>query len=314
MPRPVTLFTGQWADLPLAELAPLAREMGYDGLELACWGDHFDVTARSSSRTTSPRSGRSSTSTASSATPSPITSSARPSATRSTSATRRSSRRRVGRRRPRGRPAAGRQRDGRARPRRRARSASTSSTASPARASGTRSTPSRRPPGLLERRLPATSPSAGRRSSTPSTTHDVSFALEVHPTEIAFDIASAERALEAVGGAQAVRLQLRPVAPRLSGRRLRQVHPPLRRPHLPRPHEGRVVGPRRRHRRRLRRPHELRRRPPLLGLPLARPRRRELRGNHRRAQRHRVRRPARASSGRTRDGPRARRAPSRRRS
>jgi sugar phosphate isomerase/epimerase len=43
MPRPVTLFTGQWADLPLAELAPLAKEMGYDGLELACWGDHLDV-------------------------------------------------------------------------------------------------------------------------------------------------------------------------------------------------------------------------------------------------------------------------------
>jgi sugar phosphate isomerase/epimerase len=43
MPRPITLFTGQWADLPLAELAPLARRMGYDGLELACWGDHFDV-------------------------------------------------------------------------------------------------------------------------------------------------------------------------------------------------------------------------------------------------------------------------------
>lgn len=41
--RPVTLFTGQWADLPLAELAPLAAEMGFDGLELACWGDHFDV-------------------------------------------------------------------------------------------------------------------------------------------------------------------------------------------------------------------------------------------------------------------------------
>ncbi|HEY5971346.1 MAG TPA: sugar phosphate isomerase/epimerase, partial [Pseudoxanthomonas sp.] len=43
MPRPVTLFTGQWADLPLAELAPLAKSMGYDGLELACWGDHFNV-------------------------------------------------------------------------------------------------------------------------------------------------------------------------------------------------------------------------------------------------------------------------------
>lgn len=43
MPRPITLFTGQWADMPLAELAPLAKKMGYDGLELACWGDHFEV-------------------------------------------------------------------------------------------------------------------------------------------------------------------------------------------------------------------------------------------------------------------------------
>ncbi len=43
MPRPVTLFTGQWADLPLAELAPKAKELGFDGLELACWGDHFEV-------------------------------------------------------------------------------------------------------------------------------------------------------------------------------------------------------------------------------------------------------------------------------
>jgi sugar phosphate isomerase/epimerase len=42
MARPVTLFTGQFADLPLTELAPKAREWGYDGLELACWGDHFD--------------------------------------------------------------------------------------------------------------------------------------------------------------------------------------------------------------------------------------------------------------------------------
>lgn len=43
MPRPLTLFTGQWADLPLEQLAPLVRKMGYDGVELACWGDHFDV-------------------------------------------------------------------------------------------------------------------------------------------------------------------------------------------------------------------------------------------------------------------------------
>lgn len=43
MPRPVTLFTGQWADLPLAELLPKVHDMGYDGVELACWGDHFEV-------------------------------------------------------------------------------------------------------------------------------------------------------------------------------------------------------------------------------------------------------------------------------
>lgn len=43
MIRPVTLFTGQWADLPLRELADKAASWGYDGLELACWGDHFDV-------------------------------------------------------------------------------------------------------------------------------------------------------------------------------------------------------------------------------------------------------------------------------
>lgn len=43
MARKVTLFTGQWADLPLVELAPQAKDFGYDGLELACWGDHFDV-------------------------------------------------------------------------------------------------------------------------------------------------------------------------------------------------------------------------------------------------------------------------------
>jgi hypothetical protein len=43
---------------------------------------------------------------------------------------------------------------------------------------------------------------------------DVNFALEVHPTEIAFDIASAQRAIDAIKGPQAVRVQLRPVAPR----------------------------------------------------------------------------------------------------
>src|SRR6478672_328067 len=43
MARPITLFTGQWADLPLEEVARLASGWGYEGLELACWGDHLDV-------------------------------------------------------------------------------------------------------------------------------------------------------------------------------------------------------------------------------------------------------------------------------
>ncbi len=43
MSRPVTLFTGQWADLSLKDLCRNAKAFGYDGLELACWGDHFEV-------------------------------------------------------------------------------------------------------------------------------------------------------------------------------------------------------------------------------------------------------------------------------
>jgi sugar phosphate isomerase/epimerase len=41
MPRSVSLFTGQWADLPLDVVAQKAASFGYDGLELGCWGDHF---------------------------------------------------------------------------------------------------------------------------------------------------------------------------------------------------------------------------------------------------------------------------------
>src|SRR5437868_12088521 len=43
MARPVTLFTGQWADLPFETICQKAKSFGYDGVELACWGDHFDV-------------------------------------------------------------------------------------------------------------------------------------------------------------------------------------------------------------------------------------------------------------------------------
>ena len=43
MGRPVTLFTGQWADLPCETIITKAKEMGYDGVEFGCWGDHFEV-------------------------------------------------------------------------------------------------------------------------------------------------------------------------------------------------------------------------------------------------------------------------------
>src|ERR1700736_5324624 len=43
MARPVILFSGQWADLSLEELAQRASEWGYQGLDLCCWGDHLEV-------------------------------------------------------------------------------------------------------------------------------------------------------------------------------------------------------------------------------------------------------------------------------
>ncbi|MFN0059798.1 MAG: sugar phosphate isomerase/epimerase family protein [Planctomycetota bacterium] len=43
MPRPVTLFTGQWADLSFETMCQKAKALGFDGIEIACWGDHFDV-------------------------------------------------------------------------------------------------------------------------------------------------------------------------------------------------------------------------------------------------------------------------------
>jgi sugar phosphate isomerase/epimerase len=43
MARPITIFTGQFADWPLEVFAEKASNWAYDGLELACWGDHFEV-------------------------------------------------------------------------------------------------------------------------------------------------------------------------------------------------------------------------------------------------------------------------------
>src|SRR5947199_9526350 len=43
MARPVMLFSGPWTDLSLDEMAAKAADWGYQGLELACWGDHLEV-------------------------------------------------------------------------------------------------------------------------------------------------------------------------------------------------------------------------------------------------------------------------------
>src|SRR5436309_4365170 len=43
MARPIILFSGSWADIPLQELVGHVAEWGYQGLDLCCWGDHFEV-------------------------------------------------------------------------------------------------------------------------------------------------------------------------------------------------------------------------------------------------------------------------------
>lgn len=43
MSRPICMYTGQWADMPLETLLQKMKQWGFDGVELACAGDHFDV-------------------------------------------------------------------------------------------------------------------------------------------------------------------------------------------------------------------------------------------------------------------------------
>ena len=97
MSRPVTLFTGQWADLPFEDMCRKASDFGYQGIELACWGDHFEVDKATADPNYCSRQARPAwTATTCSATRSARTWSARPCATASTSGTSRSCRRTCG--------------------------------------------------------------------------------------------------------------------------------------------------------------------------------------------------------------------------
>ncbi len=213
MARPITLFTGQWADLPFEEVARLAGEWGYDGLEIACWGDHFDPWAAvedDSLRRGPPRDpgqarpGRS--------TRSPTTSPARPSATtRSTSGTRAIlPGPGVGRRRAGGRAAARRRGDEGDRAGRGEARAWTPSSGSPGRRSGRPWRCSRRCRSRWSTTATATSPTAGTRSSTCSTRSACGSRTRCTPREIAYDYWTTVAALEAVGHREAFGLNWDP--------------------------------------------------------------------------------------------------------
>ena len=136
---------------------------------------------------------------------------------------------------------------------------------------------------------------------------DVNFALEVHPTEIAFDIASAQRAIEAVKGHKRFGFNYDPSHLGYQGvdyvKFMRTFPDRIYHAHM----KDVWWGQRRRHGGRVRRPHQLRRRAPLLGLPQRRARHGRFRAHHRRAQRHRLRGPAVGRVGRQPHGPRSRR-------
>ena len=43
MARKVTLYTAQWGDMPLETICAKAKEFGYDGLEIGCSDNHLDI-------------------------------------------------------------------------------------------------------------------------------------------------------------------------------------------------------------------------------------------------------------------------------
>ena len=320
MPRPVTLFTGQWADLPLAELLPLVKKMGYDGVELACWGDHFEVDRALAEPDYCKKKwallakhGLKCFAISShlvgqavcdliderhkAILPADVWGDGKPEGVRQRAAEKMKATARAAR--------------------------ESFSMPNPVRDNADNS------PAVVNGftgssiwhsiyGFPPTNQDYWNKGFADFAKRwlpildvfekeNVNFALEVHPTEIAFDIASAQRALDAVKNHPRFGFNYDPSHLGYQGvdyvKFIREFGPP----HFPRAHEGRLVGPRRRHGRRVRRPHGFHRPAPLLGFPLARPRRHQVRGNHRRAERRRLSRPALGGMGGRPHGPRPRR-------
>ena len=246
MARPVTLFTGQWADLPLTELAAKAGAWGFDGLELACWGDHFDVDAGARRRRLLPRAPRAARAPRpevwtignhlvgqavcdridarhQGVVPPDVWGDGDPEGVRQRAAEKIKDTARA---------AAAARRDDRHRLHRLADLA----------------------PALLvpAQRLRGRSSAATRSSPSASSpiidvfdAEGVKFALEVHPTEIAYDFVTTRKTLDALDNREGFGINFDPSPLRAPVPRQRRVRHRVRRPHLPRARQGLDQAPRR---------------------------------------------------------------------
>ena len=306
MARPVTLFTGQWADLPLAEMARKAAEFGYEGLELACWGDHFEVDKALADdnycrqkRELLDRHNLQCLAISNhlvgqavldviderhkAIVPPYVWGNGNPAGVNKRAAEELMNTARAAQKFGVGIV-----------------NGFTGSSIWPFLYSF---------PPVPEKMIEAGFELLAERFNPILDVFGecgVKFALEVHPTEIAFDLYTAERALEGAGLSRRVRLQLRPEPPALARRGSGGVHSCVPRPHLPRARERRDHDAQRQDRH-PGQPLELRRRWPRLGFPQPWPRSHQFRGDHPSAQQDQLRRPAVDRMGRHGHGSRVRR-------
>ena len=244
MARPVTLFTGQWADLPLEDLAAKCGGWGFDGLELACWGDHFEVSeALSRQRLLRGAARDCSSATASTcwaignhlvgqAVCDPIDD-APPGRAAPES---------LGRRRPRGRAPTGRRGDEGHRARGRAARRHGGHRLHRLARSGTCSTRSRPTTGPRSSAATRTSRSAGARSSTSSTPRAcASRSRSIRPRSPTTSPPRARRWRRSAPR-EGFGINFDPSPLRAPVPRLGRLHRRVRRPHLPRARQGRRAG------------------------------------------------------------------------